>query len=268
MKCPCLLGLALMLAIGAASLEAETVAARGARDSRVRVAAYEPDQVYRLPGFVGYQVHLQFEPGERFLGLGAGDIEGLEFAAEGNNLFLKPKAAKVVTNLTVLTSLRHYHFEYWAIGRRPEPDIEDVIYSLRFTYPPPPKPPAQAAALDAALEEDTAARPRNFDYAYCGHAALKPIAAFDDGVQTHLRFAPRGDLPALFLRNADRSESLVNFTVEADTVRVHRVAERLIVRRGRLAGCIVNRAFVGGGERLETGTVSPKVLRRTRESPP
>ncbi len=254
-----------VLAADAPSVWAETIAARGARDSRVRIAAYDAEQVYRLPGFVGYQVHLQFEAGERFVGLGAGDIEGLEFAAEGNNLFLKPKAAKVATNLTVLTSLRHYHFEYWALARRPDPVLEDVIYSLRFTYPPPPKQAVQRAAVDTALDADAKPAMRNFEYAYCGHPALKPIAAFDDGVHTHLRFAPRAELPAIFLRNADGSESLVNATVEADSVRVHRVAERLIVRRGRLAGCIVNRAFVGTGTKLDTGTVSPEVRRRTKE---
>ncbi len=46
------------------------------------------------------------------MGLAAGDIEGLTFVAQGNHLFLKPKATGVVTNLTVLTSKRQYQFEY------------------------------------------------------------------------------------------------------------------------------------------------------------
>lgn len=246
---------------------AETLPLAGRQDPRVREAAYEPDQVYRLPAFVGYQVHLQFEPGERFQGLGAGDLEGLEFAAEAHHLFLKPKAPRIATNLTVLTSLRHYHFEYSASARRPDPAMEEVIYSLRFTYPPS-KGAATDAALDAALGEAVGGRPKNFDYAYCGASALKPVAAFDDGVRTHLRFAARGELPAVFYRSADGAESLVNSTVEADTLIVHRVSERLIVRRGRLAGCIVNRAFAGAGERLESGTLTPAVRRRTRRSAP
>lgn len=250
--------------------DAEMLPARGERDSRVRSAPYEPDEVYRLPGFVGYQIHLQFESGEEFVGLGAGDIEGLSFVAQGNSLFLKPKAAKVATNLTVLTSRRHYQFEYWASSRRPDPDSEEVIYALRFTYPPVEarERAPSAAALESALDDGSRTRKRNFDYAYCGARAVKPAAAFDDGVHTYLRFAPRADLPALFVRNADGSESLVNFTVEADMVVLHRVAERIIVRRGRLAGCVVNRAFEGSGTRLESGTVSPQVLRKTRGGEP
>jgi type IV secretion system protein VirB9 len=40
------------------------------------------------------------------------------------------------------------------------------------------------------------------------------------------------------------------------------------VRRGRLAGCIVNQAFAGSGERLESGTVAPTVERVTTEPRP
>jgi type IV secretion system protein VirB9 len=58
----------------------------------------------------------------------------------------------------------------------------------------------------------------------------------------------------------------VNYTVEAGEVVVHRVAARFIVRRGALTGCIVNKGFAGGGERLDSGTVAPNVLRE-RQNP-
>ena len=83
------------------------------------VAAYNGDEVYKLRGFVGYQIDLEFEPGETFVGLGAGDMEGLSFVGQDNHLFLKPKAAKVATNLTVLTSRRHYQFDYTAFVAAP-----------------------------------------------------------------------------------------------------------------------------------------------------
>lgn len=75
---------------------------------RIRTTPYLPDVVYRLRGYVGYQIDLEFEPGESFLGLGAGDLEGLRFAAQGNHLFLKPAAAGASTNITVLTNRRVY----------------------------------------------------------------------------------------------------------------------------------------------------------------
>jgi type IV secretion system protein VirB9 len=246
---------------------AGTVPERGAVDSRIRVAPYAADEVYRLRGYVGYQIDLEFEAGENFVGLGAGDLESLTFAAQANHLFLKPRAASVDTNLTVLTSRRAYYFDYNASAHRPDPDVEDIIYVLRFTYPPAPDPLKQSDPLTRALESAGAA-PRNLDYWYCGSPELKPIAAADDGIQTRLRFGSLQELPAIFRRNADGSESLVNFTVDGADVIVHRVSRRLIVRRGKLTGCVVNAAFGGAGAHLSSGTVTPAVERVTRAPRP
>lgn len=246
---------------------AGTMREREAVDRRIRVAPYVPDEVYRLRGSVGYQIDLEFETGETFVGLGAGDLESLTFAAQANHLFLKPRAASVDTNLTVLTSRRTYHFDYGASTRRPDADADDIIYVLRFTYPPPPVSTGDSAGLARALDTAGAAS-RNLDYWYCGSPELKPIAAADDGVQTRLSFGSRQELPAVFLRNDDGSESLVNFTVDGADMVVHRVSRRLILRRGTLTGCIVNGAFVGAGGRVSSGTVTPAVERVTRSPRP
>ncbi len=87
-------------------------------------------------------------------------------------------------------------------------------------------------------------------------------------MQTHVRFAARRELPAIFVRNDDGSESLVNFSIDADEVIVHRVARQFVVRRGRLRGCIVNEHFSGSGERLRSGTITPAVERAIRAAPP
>ena len=245
---------------------AETVPAKGVIDTRIRIAAYNGGEVYRLHGFVGYQIDLEFEAGEIFTGLGAGDLEGLSFVGQDNHLFLKPKAARVATNLTVLTSRRHYHFDYTALALRPALDQPNVIYSLRFTYAPPPQTAADAAAriLDARLQSASSRRAQNVDYWYCGARTLKPTVATDDGVHTRLRFSASAELPAIFVRNDDGSESLLNFSMESGDLIVHRVARRFILRRGRLTGCIVNRGFAGGGARLDSGTVDPDVLRQVQ----
>jgi type IV secretion system protein VirB9 len=244
---------------------AESIPVRGTVDSRVRVAAYNGDEVYRLRGFVGYQIDLEFEAGEIFTGLGAGDLEGLSFVGQDNHLFLKPKAATVATNLTVLTSKRHYQIDYTASAQRPAADDPGVIYALRFTYA---APAAQAAAdaaakrVESQLDNASIARPQNADYWYCGEPTLKPVAVSDDGVHTRLKFAAHAELPALFVRNEDNSESLLNFSMDAGDVIVHRVARKFILRRGRLTGCVVNQGFSGGGTRLDSGTVAPGVQRR------
>lgn len=256
--------LLLILCVLSAGATAETTPEPGLRDARIRTAAFSADEVYVLRGFVGYQTDLEFETGETFVGLGAGDIESLSFVAEGNHLFLKPRAAKVGTNLTIVTSRRTYQFDYSAIAAHPDASAL-VTYVLRFSYPA--KPWEASEATDHALKEESK-RSRNIDYWYCGDASLQPIAASDDGLHTRLTFAAKAEQPAIFVLNEDASESLLNFSMDEGDVILHRVARRLILRRGALAGCIVNKGFTGSGERLKTHTVSPAVERLTPEARP
>jgi type IV secretion system protein VirB9 len=248
----------------ATAAHAETLPSPGLKDPRIRNSPYSAEEVYRLSGFVGYQTDLEFELGETFVGLGAGDIEGISFVAQDNHLFLKPKAAKVGTNLTILTSRRTYQVDYSAT-RAPPDATEAVTYVLRFTYPAAAKVAAEAGSH--ALDADTH-RPRNIDYWFCGNPAIQPIAASDDGVHTRLTFAAKAEQPAIFIQNEDGTESLLNFSMDEGDVILHRVARRLILRRGNLAGCVVNKGFAGSGERLKSNTVSEAIERGVRGARP
>jgi type IV secretion system protein VirB9 len=246
------------------TVRAEVLPPAGATDARIRTVAYDADQVYRLFGYVGYHLDLEFETDETFEALSGGDLDGLTYSAHGNVLTLKPKVAATQMNLSVTTSKRRYYFEYSASARRPSGSVNPVMYAVRFSYPKPPPSPdglTDEERLARKLEASKTARPRNSDYWYCGDKTLKPVGASDDGVQTRLSFAARSELPAVFVRNDDGSESLLNFSIDEGDVLIHRVAARFIVRRGKLAGCIVNQGFQGGGERLKSGTVTPEVTR-------
>ena len=261
-------GLLSLLGCAAAHSAADTVEAASAgstSDSRLRSVVYSADQVYRLRGYAGYQIDLEFEAGESFVGLGAGDVEALAFVAQGNHLFVKPRAVNVRTNLTVLTTRRSYHFDYAAGAAAPDPDHLDVVYVLRFIYPRAPVPATDAAtSQESVLAQAPQAKQRNTDYWYCGGATLQPVTAWDDGLHTHLQFDTRSELPALFVRNDDGSESLLNFNVEHGEVVIHRIARRFVVRRGRLTGCIINRGFEGTAVAPSSGTLVPEVERSTR----
>lgn len=239
-------------------------------DARIRVAAYRADAVYRLRGYVGYQIDITFAPGERFVGLGVGDSRGVTFAAASNHLFIKPKAARVATNLTVLTNLRTYLFDYATESTPPDPSGADVIFALRFEYPGVPARGGsrERRQVEADIAAARNARPRNYDYWYCGAPSLKPVAAWDDGVEMTLVFGAHAELPAVFALNEDGSESLVNVGVQAGRVVIQRIVRRVILRRGKLTGCIVDRAFEGGGERLSSGTIASNVRRVTRKIEP
>lgn len=260
--------LALALSGFAGMCNAESVPSPGVTDPRIRTAEYRAEQVYRLKGFAGYGIELVFEEGEQFEGHAGGDLDAIMFGAHKNHVILKPRAANVGTNFVIYTNRRAYRFDYTVAEHRPNPLQDEVIYAVRFTYP------AQAAARDPAqlIESELAVasehRPTNVDYWFCGHPAVKPIAASDDGVHTRLTFGSKTELPAIFVRGDDESESLLNFSVDDGDIVIHRVAREFIVRRGRLTGCIVNKGFAGMGDRLESGTLAPTVHRERKGAQP
>lgn len=252
---------------------AATIPPVGVVDPRIRVVAYNPDDVVQLKGYVGYQIHLQWAEGEEFVNLGSGDNGAFDVGAERNHFFIKPKEAHAATNLTVLTNRRAYHFEYVVSAGVPTGKAaQRMVYSIRFTYP---DDEARAAAearqrqqTESRIRLAAASRSRNTDYWFCGHSTLKPMGAYDDGVQTRLRFQARAEFPAMFVQNDDGSESLLNFNIENDEVVIHRVARRFVLRRGKLVGCVVNQSFVGGGARTGTNTNVPGVERTTAGGAP
>jgi type IV secretion system protein VirB9 len=253
--------LAALALVESAHASAEIMPPRGSTDVRVRAVPYAADQVYRLNGYVGFAIHIQLQEGEEYVGLGAGDAEALTVDVSGSDVFLKPRALLVHTNLTLLTSRRRYHFDYSAGSAAPNPEVDDVIYSLRFTYETTGSSPTEGVA-----SAEVRGVSRNENYWYCGHRTLKPEAAFDDGVHTHVRFSSKSEVPAIFVRNEDGSESLLNFSLDASTgdVVIHRLAPAFVLRRGRMTGCIVNRGYAGSGERLPSGAVTPSVTRELR----
>ena len=261
---------------------AAVVPSPGRTDARVRDIEYREDQVVQLTGYVGYHIDIELEPGEQFVALGAGDSAAVDVASEGPHVMVKPKAADVATNLTLVSSRRVYHFEYRTVDAPPQ--ASTAIFALRFRYSQAPSgvtPVAtplsfsslavSGAAAQVARSSDSstvlpgpAGRPVNRDYWYCGGSTLQPVAASDDGVQTRLTFSSRGEWPAIFVRNEDGTESLLNFHAEGTTAVVHRVAPKFVLRRGQLVGCVENRGYAGSGNWVSGGAFGNDVSREVR----
>lgn len=261
----------MLTALGAVDITwAESVPVPGTTDPRIRTAEYRDEEVYRLQGFVGYGIELVFEDGEEFVGQAGGDLDAITFGAHENHVILKPRAANVGTNFVVYTSRRAYRFDYRVADRRPNPLQDEVIYAVRFVYPQrlASTGPTPAELVESDLLAARESRPRNIDYWFCGSSAVKPIAASDDGVHTRLTFSSKTELPAIFVRGEDDTESLLNFSVDDGDIVIHRVAREFIVRRGRLTGRIVNKGFVGTGERLDSDTLAPTVQRERKGARP
>lgn len=236
-------------------------------ESRLRTIDYSPAAVLPLTGFVGYHIHFEFAPDEHFITLAAGDSAGLDIGAEANHLMIKPKRATTGTNLTILTNRRSYFVDFRALARAPLP--AELIYSVTFRYPPPDSSPGAIRAASEAAPALAAVPPAtNRDYWYCGSVELRPTNVDDDGLQTRLTFPPHTDLPAIYAAAIDGAESLINSHVENDTVVVHRLTARLVLRRGPLVGCVVNRSINALARRAASGTVRAGIERATREVRP
>lgn len=262
----------LVLLAGPGSAVAAVVPPPGSLDARVREIEYRENQVVQIAGYVGYHIHLQLAPDETFVALGAGDAAAVDIAAEGPHVMLKPKAARVATNLTLVSSRRVYHFEYRTYEAQPSPST--AIFALRFRYPQAPSEVTPAATTlpfsstqpvpAAAAPVAAPVSPVNTDYWYCGSPWLQPTEATDDGVQTRLTFNARGEWPAIFVRNADGTESLVNFHADGTSAVIHRVAKTFVLRRGQLVGCVENRGYAGSGNYRPSGTTDPGVVREVK----
>ena len=102
----CTMMLALTALCIARLADAETIPKRGLVDQRIRTAVYSSDEVYRLYGFVGFHLDLEFEADESFTSLSGGDLGALTYSAHDNVLTLKPKVASAEMNLAVSTTKR------------------------------------------------------------------------------------------------------------------------------------------------------------------
>jgi type IV secretion system protein VirB9 len=209
-------------------------------DPRLRVVLYDPLQVVALPGVLGFQTMIEFDPAERIENVAIGDSLGWQVvpSRRANLLFLKPVGKAPVTNMTVVTNLRRYAFELSVRPARHAAD-RDVIYDLRFEYPPPvtpvvtaPQPPAPRPPEDV-----------NHAYSYEGSTENLPVRVFDDGHLTYFRFAEDASYPAIFAVEADKTEAVVNFRIRDGYLVVDRLARAFVLRRGKVETRIVNDGF-------------------------
>ena len=264
---------------------AEITPYRGDDDPRVRVVDYNPANVVKLSTFYGVSTHVQFGEGETIHDVAVGDDQAWTIVPRGRHLFIKPKAQKADTNLTVITDKRAYEFMIYV---EPRP-IEDatawknpkLIYALNFRYPEEEAGKLDGTRQKQAIKEklangktaDSAVNPLdenkpndNLDYWVAGSSEISPTSAKDDGRFTYLTFTNNRDMPAIYTVDAEGNEALVNTNVEGNTIIIHRVVPKLTLRKGIAVACLLNKSFnFAGGRDNTTGTVSAEVKRVVKE---
>lgn len=242
----------------------ETVAAKG--DSRIRFVDYDPNNVVTIYGKVGASTMILFEPDEQLVDMVGGDTDAWQAASTGrrNGVFFKPAVKAPATNIQVVTNKRAYNFDMRLAAQK-----EIGYLTVRFRYPTVEQvADAMAKArerVDALLDQASPARNRN--YSVQGAGELSPIETWDDGTVTYLRFAARGQVPAIYAATGpdSASERVENVTVASDgTVEVHAVRRKFVLRSGLIVACVFNEGFDAAAPRPVTNTSSPNVVRTVK----
>jgi type IV secretion system protein VirB9 len=223
---------------------ADTLPRPGPKDSRIRYVAYNRDQVVVIDVTFGASTMIVFEDDEKIETLGAGDALGfkIEPNRRGNVLFVKPAEKDALANLNVLTTKRQYVFVLRS-GFRP---IRAQVFAVRFTYP---DTAMTLQDLEEARRRTSEPNLRNLnvanantDYGYKGSSANKPLVIFDDGTKTFFRFGGQdsGQVPAIYIVDRQRNESLANFRREGPYLVVDRVNHQWTLRNGDEVTCVFN----------------------------
>ena len=230
-------------------------------DGRIRTEVYSAYRIYPIHAKVGTSILVQLEADETIKGessaVGIGYGEAWKIGIRGNNIIFKPRAEQPVTNMIVVSNKRTYAFDLkMANAKHP------ATYILRFDYPDTRQ--QRQAALKTKQDRAFAAlrdtgsmhvdMRRNTEYYGKGNKTLAPTAMWDNGRFTYLQFDNGRNMPSVYRVEQDGSESLLNAHIENDTLVIHEVNEKLMLRLGRAVLLIENRGFNPQGKFNRTGT--------------
>lgn len=219
-----------------------------AADPRLQSVHYEADKVVKVQGRLGYQSMIEFASGESIENVAVGDSSAWQVTPNkrANLLFLKPLMPKAKTNMTVVTDQRTYLFDLSVAATGATP-----LYNLRFTYGATPPAPTQSQpqriAYPSLLANASSTAPAvvhpklNYDWKRKGDKNILPARYYDDGRSLYLQWAPGAAMPALFERDEEGREGLLNYRQQGSFIVVDGVPNTLVMRLGKETALLVNR---------------------------
>ena len=236
MRLPTLCVIAALLPTPALAAQATRPAAT---DGRILLATYRDREVFRIVASYGFQTTIEFSEKETVETISIGDSIAWQVVPAGHRVFLKPQEQNAVTNMTVVTNLRPYYFE---LGARKVNNPASVTFLVRFTYPDSTPTVAEVRSPTRAMAPARKPTDYNFNYTLAGAKEIAPLRVFDDGEFTYMQFRALTDLPAIFLVDKDKQESVVNYRIEGAYVVIERSANQFSLRYGNQVACVYNRS--------------------------
>lgn len=204
-------------------------------DKHVKRVMYDPNNVVLLNGRFGFQTQITFAEGEVVQNVSIGDSLAWQAVPVNNHLFIKPVAASK-TNMTVLTSANSYSFQLDSLNCEPAP-----TYKLQFIYP--------EGGYDSSGHGNAVAtfnpEKLNWKFSFRGNRSLAPIEAFDNGQFTYFKFKDVGHVPAVFIVDNEKNETLVNYHMQGSYMVINSVAKEFTFRDGAYVTSIYNDSAIG-----------------------
>ncbi len=210
---------------------------------------YQPDHVYQVRTGLGITTQIELSPNEKILDYSTGFSSGWDLTRRDNVFYIKPKNVDVDTNLMIRTATHSYIFELKVVATDwrtlEQARTKGVQYKITFSYPGDvafsyeANKAAQVPELNTSLVKG---RNYNFNYDYAASRRtavwLVPVNVYDDGQFTYIKMSdmkqfPTGNFPTVYMRELEHGDdSVVNTTVEGNTIIVHGTYKYLVIRHG------------------------------------
>lgn len=228
-----------------------------ASDPRIKVVAFEPNQVVSIAGSTFITTQIIFGQNEQIIDVEGGDAAAWTITIDKNLpnvLNIKPTMVGSHSNLTVTTlddtsQRRYYRF---VLDSFTTTQAAQQTYAIQFVYPEEEKAAVLAklnyqklvhsSSLNAAMKPSD----YNWDYSFNGNRSIVPLHVFDDGKFTYLQLRPHQPVPAIFaVNNAVGEESVVNYRRSDNTIVIQQIAPQFTLRAGKVAvASIFNNALI------------------------
>lgn len=198
----------------------------GAGNPHLQSVDYDSTQVVQLVGAPGYQLTVELSPDEQVQNVAVGDPAAWQVSVNnaGDHLFIKPAQADVPTNMTVITNVRVYNFDLYALSG----PAEDMPYHVTFRYPAPAVQAAKSEYVDVSKLRRAKSR-----FRVSGDRMLRPDSISEDGEHTYIIWSPAKPIPAVFQIDDSGHETLVNGAMRDDVYVIDSVPGRLTFRIDR-----------------------------------
>lgn len=155
-------------------------------DARIKTLVYSPTEVFKLKFHHSYQAYIEFPKNEKFEIISLGDHYAWDIKQVGTRLFIKPEQEGMLTNMTIITNKRPYHFEIESSTKSLKVTDADLVYVAKFYYPDTAYDFMQTVRIKKPLKEYDITPVNNNDEGASITPVMPPITKTDTPVPLNM----------------------------------------------------------------------------------